>query len=227
MSRKSTINFVVDLISLLAIFALVATGLIIRFVLPPGTGGRHGEGGLMLWGLGRHAWGDLHFWTSVVLAALLVLHVALHWTWVCAMTRRLVRGTQAEPLDARTRHAYGVGFLSAVVIVFGGFTWYAKQAVKPMDGTPTPAVGPAHTAEDTFEGDSRARRQAHDVIRGSMSLEEVERETGVPVNTLISGLSLPADTAPQDKLGRLGRQYGFDMDDVRAIVAKAQSVPTD
>ena len=48
---SQAINFVIDLISLLVLLALAATGLLLKYVLPPGSrGGR----GLRLWGMDRH-----------------------------------------------------------------------------------------------------------------------------------------------------------------------------
>ena len=185
MMRRSTLNFVVDLVTLLAIFAMIATGLVIRFVLPPGTGGRHGEGGVLLWGLGRHDWGDLHFWTSVVLGILLVVHVALHWAWACATVQRMFGGPQAGQVAAGRRNAYGVGFLLAVVLVFGGFTRYAGKAVTRVD-TPQQSRGGARHSQDAEpqsrdEGDLQG---GHGLVGGSMSLGEVETATGVSVAVL-------------------------------------------
>ena len=125
MLRRSTLNFLIDVLALLGIFVMMATGLVIRFVLPPGTGGGHGEGGLALWGLGRHDWGDVHFWTSVVLGVLLVVHVALHWSWVCMMVQRILGGSEVNQPTAGRCNACGVGFLLAVALVFVGFIWYA------------------------------------------------------------------------------------------------------
>jgi hypothetical protein len=67
--RKNTVNFYVDLATLLAILAMTGTGLILKYSLPPGSGGR----GLVLWGLGRHDWGGVHFWIAVGLGVLLVV----------------------------------------------------------------------------------------------------------------------------------------------------------
>ncbi len=111
MTRRSTLNFLVDVLTLLAIFVMIVTGLVIRLVLPPGTGGRHGEGGLLLWSRGRHDWGDMHFWASVVLGMLLVVHVALHCSWVCTTVRRSLGGKDAGQFSAVKRNAYGIGFL--------------------------------------------------------------------------------------------------------------------
>ena len=80
--QRQLLNFFVDLVALLAMLGMVATGLMIRYLLPPGSRGGHG---LTLWSLDRHEWGDIHFWLAVALLTLLVLHVALHWEWVCAV----------------------------------------------------------------------------------------------------------------------------------------------
>lgn len=221
MMRRSRLNFLVDLMTLLAIFVMIATGLVIRFTLPPGTGGRHGEGGLILWGLGRHDWGDVHFWAAVVLGVLLVVHVALHWSWVCTMLRGLVCGAGCGVRPAGRQSIYGVGFLLLVVLVFGGFTWYAGTAVTHVDALGRPASRPDR--EET--GTSMEPEASHEMIRGSMTLAEVESATGVSVATLKSELGLPQNTSPEERLGRLARQQGFSVDKVRDIVAKQKRQP--
>ena len=40
-----------------------------------------------LWGMGRHAWGEVHFWIAMVLIAAVALHLFLHWGWVTAMIK--------------------------------------------------------------------------------------------------------------------------------------------
>lgn len=226
MMRKSTINFFVDVLTLLVIFVMILTGLVIRFVLPPGTGGRHGGDGLLLWGWGRHDWGDVHFWSSVVLGVLLVVHVALHWSWVCMMVQRFLGGADAGQLRAGRCDAYGVGFLVAVALVFGGFTWYAGTAVKQVSARAHSESRPTTVAEDLSR---RGQRQGHGVgheqIRGSMSLAEIEASTGVSVETLKTELGLPKNTSAEERLGRLVRQYEFSMDKVRDIVSKHSRRP--
>jgi hypothetical protein len=55
------------------------------FRLPPGTGGRYGGGGLTQLGWTRHDWGAFHYWVSLILVGLILLHLILHWRWVWAM----------------------------------------------------------------------------------------------------------------------------------------------
>lgn len=219
--RRNTLNFLVDALTLLAIFVMIATGLVIRFVLPPGTGGRHGGHGLVLWGMGRHDWGGVHFWASIVLGVLLLLHVALHWSWVCMTLYRWMKGTDAGQPGAASRHAYGLGFLVALVVLFGGFTWYAHDAVRETNSPQTAEDHRQHPGADAPADDRDERNGlAHDRVHGSMTLADIEVTTSVSVAILRSELGLPENVPADERLGRLGRRYGFDMETVRQIVAE-------
>ena len=59
-------------------------------------------------------------------------------------------------------------------------------------------------------------------IRGSMTLKELQEITGVPIAVILKSLGLPEDTDPESRLGRLRRQYGFRMSDVREVVRNHQ-----
>jgi hypothetical protein len=216
MMRRSALNFVVDLVTLLAILVMIATGLIIRFVLPPGSGGHQGEGGLVLWSLGRHDWGDVHFWTSVAFGALLVVHVALHWSWVCTMVRGFVCRTDRGVHPARRQSIYGVGFLLLLALMFGGFTWYADTAVTHLNARGEPVSRP----DGEYKGSRDKPEASHEIISGSMTLSEVETATGVSVDTLKYKLGLPQSTSRHERLGRLARQHGISMENIRDIVSQ-------
>jgi hypothetical protein len=88
--RRTTLNFIVDLIGFVDLLLLATTGVILKWVLPPGSGGqgrgfRGGRGGEHikdLWGMGRHDWGDVHFVLSLLFLFLMLVHLILHWTWI-------------------------------------------------------------------------------------------------------------------------------------------------
>lgn len=91
MIRRTTANFIVDLISFIDLLGLACTGFIIKYILPPGSGGGHGYGYRGGRGAGevkallsmtRHEWGDIHFYMSVVFIVLMLVHLVLHWTWI-------------------------------------------------------------------------------------------------------------------------------------------------
>ena len=56
------------------------------------------------------------------------------------------------------------------------------------------------------------------MIRGSMGLAEIERQTGVPAAYIIEKLKMPVDVSRDTNMGRLKREYGFDMPQVREII---------
>jgi len=96
--KRSTLNFIIDLLSFLNLVGLGFTGFIIKFILPPGTGGLgralHGGQGRehikSFWSMTRHEWGDIHFYLALLFLALIVLHIFLHWSWIKGYLKSLL-----------------------------------------------------------------------------------------------------------------------------------------
>jgi len=44
----------------------------------------------------RHAWGDIHIWSSGIIMALAALHIPLHWQWIVKMTKTGYRSMFGE-----------------------------------------------------------------------------------------------------------------------------------
>ena len=42
--------------------------------------------GRTFWGLQRDVWSDLHAWIAVVITAIIIIHVAIHWRWFLRLT---------------------------------------------------------------------------------------------------------------------------------------------
>ncbi|MHC4482327.1 MAG: DUF4405 domain-containing protein [Planctomycetota bacterium] len=88
--KRSSLNFIVDLVSFIDLLGLVFTGIIMKYILPPGTGGRgqllHAGQGREhikeLWSMTRHEWGDIHFYFALVFVILMAVHIVLHWIWI-------------------------------------------------------------------------------------------------------------------------------------------------
>lgn len=212
--RRDTLNFIVDVLALLAVLVLIATGALLTWVVPPGS---RGGAGLSFWGLGRHDWGDIHFWVAVALVALMVLHVALHWTWVCLIVTRGLRGGGTPP--ATSRNVVGAVFLLVLAALLVGFSWYAY-------------THRAHTDEGAgYHGGRRAERPGDGIvmagrsrgtdvhIAGSQTLREIAAAAGVTPEALCRALGLPGNVSADERLGRLRQQYGFEMEAVREALA--------
>lgn len=90
-STQTRNNFLLDMPLLVAGLISVLTGIYFLF-LPVGgyQGGRNPFYGMVII-FERHAWGDIHTWSSVVILALAALHIPLHWSWIKKMTRSGVR----------------------------------------------------------------------------------------------------------------------------------------
>ena len=188
---KSIVNFLVDSVLFVAIMLLCATGVLMRYVLPPGSG--HFS---QLWGMDRHQWGQIHFWIAVVLMSTVVLHLLLHWHWVVCM----VKGRPGSGSTIR------VGLAIVGVLALAGL-----MSV-PFFGQVQDTGEPPHK----MQSDERPAYQ----IDGTMTLHEVEEQTGVPAATILQELGLPADLPTDERLGRLRKQHSFEMHDIQEIVRK-------
>ena len=122
---RTAINYWIDAVSLLVMVGLAATGGVIHFVLPAGSG--HFA---TLFGWNRHEFGDLHFYLAVAAVALLAVHVLLHWTWICCVTAKMA-GRSAPSQTAQT--LWGLALLLAVTLFLGGGLYWATTAVQQTE----------------------------------------------------------------------------------------------
>ena len=126
MMKHNTLNFWVDVFGLLVLAALVVTGIVMWWHLPPGVQGGHG---MTLWGWGRHDFGKLHLCLGATFIILIFVHVVLHWAWVCSTTARF---WGAEAASRRKRLAAGLLFAVIVAaIIVGGLVWMKQQVRLP------------------------------------------------------------------------------------------------
>lgn len=102
--KRVTVNFIIDALALLGFVFLSITGVLIRYTLPPGSGSY-----MSLWGANRHDWGDLHFWVSVALFAVLSVHLVLHWRWIICT----IKGKETDKSGLRL----GLGLLGLFVLI--------------------------------------------------------------------------------------------------------------
>ncbi len=106
MKNKGAVLFWVDLLNTLLMLLLIASGVILKWVLPPGSGGRHRGGGQTFATLSRHDWGELHFYISLALVVGIIAHLLLHTGWIgAALPRYLWPFSRSRRGNALTRHA--------------------------------------------------------------------------------------------------------------------------
>lgn len=106
MKQKPLILFWIDVALLIAFMTLATTGIIMRWVLPPGSGGRAGghAAGKELLDLSRHDWGDVHFWVAIFMVTLVLLHLCLHWGWIRTWIMRIGRSFRTKISATRDQY---------------------------------------------------------------------------------------------------------------------------
>lgn len=205
--KRTHMNLLIDVLAFVGFLLLVSTGILLLYQLPPGSGRGHagvvGEQAQektvsLLWGLSRHEWGDVHFYIALGLLVVLALHLLLHWKWIVCV----VRGQRSE--NSGMRLALGcVGLVGAVLLA-------AMPLAAPVEQVPRSQLSEQGETEDP-------------TVRGEMTLAQLEAQTGVPVAYVLKQLDLPESLDHNEQLGRLRREYSFEISDVRQIVEEYQA----
>jgi len=143
--KRSTWISLIDVLAFVSFLFLIATGLLIKYVLPPGSGGieAHGTGWRaathpvsLVWGLTRHEWGTVHFWISVAFLVVIAIHLFIHWRWI------LISFKGKDRQESRMQAAIGIGALLgllalAIILVLGPKEEMSRQELQQQrEGSP-------------------------------------------------------------------------------------------
>ena len=111
---KARINFWLDVVLAIVFIAVATITSVLNFVFPVPTT----AAGWSLWGLDYNDYARWQFLLLCLLGAGIVLHVMLHWNWVCGM---LTRGNSTSTLrtDNGTQTLLGVIVLAVALHVIG------------------------------------------------------------------------------------------------------------
>jgi hypothetical protein len=207
--KRTAINFWLDLVAFLLMVGLALTGGITHYVLPSGTGNW-----LTLLGLGRRDYGQIHFYLGFAVVILLALHLAMHWSWLCGFVAKRLGKDQPS---RRARILAGLGAVAVVgLLLVGGLAWAASRvedrfgAREPGGRAPSEAV-PHQDEEDC---------PAAPAINGRMTVEGAADAAGLSPAELLRALGVSHPVDPQERLGRLRRQFGISMQEVRRLVCR-------
>lgn len=189
--KRSNLNLIIDIIAFAGFVALTTTGVLMRYLLPPGSG-RFST----IWGLDRHEWGGIHFWLSIIFFSILALHLILHWRWLfCTITGRPKEGSGLR---------LGLGIVGLLTVI--------ALSMAPL-------LAPIENKTNSKKSSFLSGQNDQAVfIRGSMSLMDIEETVGVPALYIADALKLPKSISLTKKLGLLAQTYDFKMNNVRDIV---------
>ncbi len=114
---RTTVNFWLDTWLMLNLLAVVWIAFVLRFIFPRGTA----AAGWTLWGYDYDAWAGAQFASIVALMLGVLVHVMLHWTWVCGVITGHLGRRDGKPVrwDDGTRTIVGVSLIVVLVNVLG------------------------------------------------------------------------------------------------------------
>jgi hypothetical protein len=110
----SVVNFWLDTAILVAFMFLGWVAGILQFLFPPGTL----ASGWTLWGLTYDQWHDIEFASLCVFALGVLVHVMLHWNWVCSVVFAQILHSK-DRLDEGKQTIYGVVVLTVLLHIVG------------------------------------------------------------------------------------------------------------
>jgi hypothetical protein len=110
----AVINFLLDAVLGCVLVLLLWVALIVQYVFPPGID----AAGCLLWGRDVIWWQNLQFGLLCLFSGLVVVHVMLHWTWICGVLNRQLLGRTVIPLNG-TETLVGVILLAAILHLLG------------------------------------------------------------------------------------------------------------
>ncbi len=234
--NKSKINLVIDAVMLVLLMAIAGLGFLIKYVLVPGFKRNAlytSDVELYFMELTRHEWGSIHLWLSFVFLALIILHIIMHWKMITCIFKQMITG--------RASRAVIAVFIVIVTVFFALTPFYVKPQVTPFQvkqtrnykieqameepdstvkkGTLVSSTGNNRSGRLHKNRDEPRRSYSRDdlEIYGYMTLEEAARKYSLSITELAEALNIPPIQS-SEKIGRLKKKYGFEMNYLKDIV---------
>lgn len=201
---------------------------------------------LFFWGLDRHQWGAIHLYLALSMVFLLIFHIIFHWSIIVCIFKRMVPGKIMRWIITFIVTILGIALAIIPVLVNPevadhqrtlhrnrmegeyGTGIHRRQSEQITEEQRSPEI--ISTTPEAVEQEEPAgqqdRQEAETVevhlhnqvdIDGTMTLQEISSRYNISVEELAASINVPTDYA-YERLGRLRRRYGFDMDDLREFV---------
>ena len=248
--KKNTLNYIIDIFMFILMMAIIGIGFLMKFILITGQErwiryGRNVDETLL--GLDRHEWGKIHLIIGLILFAVLILHLILHWR---SITKFFKNGLANRVL--RISFVSVLLLVGVLLIIFPfivnieiaeletgyGRIYRRDPHINPdtsfgisSDDIISPDVKPdripeSEPGEEEVHHQIRVQRKelkAEIEVKGYMTLREVSIKYNVQADKIKERIGIPLSTSNNERWGRLRQRYGFTMSDVvEAIDAERQ-----
>ena len=109
--KHSMIIKIIDLLSFSVLTLMISTGTLLKYSLPPRSGGDE------IWSFTRHEWGDIHFYISITFLLLMTVHLISHIKFI----KSVITGNASTEKNYRV--AIGVlGVIALILLAFAPVT---------------------------------------------------------------------------------------------------------
>lgn len=114
---RTALNFLLDTAMLVVFLGLLWIAAVVHLVFPSGSDSE----GWSLWGWDRERWLGVHFQVLMVFTVMIVLHLMLHWTWICGVIANRLSHWWGRNfhLSEGTKTLYGVALLVVLLHILG------------------------------------------------------------------------------------------------------------
>jgi len=240
--KKTSLYLLVDVLMFVFLALMSGLGLMIKYVLVPGSKGWDIYGrnvDLSFLGMDRHGWGTVHLICAIFFIGLLVLHIILHWK---CMVNYICRIVKTKSMANFLIIMFAIVLLFLVIFPFmielkvtelgegrdrflHGYEQVQPAVTRQTPGTKAADQGEATGIPAAVKDDAGHETEHHDIdpdieVLGSMTLVSVSLKYNVPVSHILDELDLPSGVSGNEQLGRLRRLYGFKMSDIELIIHK-------
>jgi glucan phosphoethanolaminetransferase (alkaline phosphatase superfamily) len=237
--KKSTINFIINVLMFICMSAITGVGLLIKYTLISGQERWIVYGGnveLYLFGMDRHEWGYIHLIIGFVLLGLLVLHIILHLNIIKSIYNRIFKRKLIYKLITV------LFFIICALLIIVPFL--AKPNVSRIEqGVGRQTTNDNHTKRNKNTNENNHTKKNRNTnekenntkaieihkhstqvieIRGYMTLDEISKKYKVPTEYIKTKLNIPKSVVDKQRLGLLRRKYDIEMSSIEKIIREYQ-----
>jgi hypothetical protein len=211
--KKTDWQYLVDTLLFFCIVGIAFIGFLMGLVIA--TGPVADESTKYFLGLHRHQWGNIHFYLSIAFVILVIIHLILAWKWIKGKARQIFKknwGTLLV-LTACVSLLIIVLFWALYPKVPGAYEDYGVGAGKRERQLRLQEEG--YATQKGFV----SPEEDYILITGQMTLQEMEKATGIPARETAAELGLPSRVSLDETLGQLRKKYPFTLQEVRNVLS--------
>ncbi len=224
---KPKLNLVIDTLMFLALMSVAGLGFLMKFVLLPGYKineiyGTNTE--LFFWGLDRHQWGAIHLYLALTMVFLLIFHLIFHWNSIVSIYKRMIPGKTMRWIIALFVCILSTSLVIVPILVKPEVAEHQRNLHRnripdnlTLKSEANNSTAPFDEKDVVIKEDNEPLHHNQVDIDGTMTLHQVSARYNISVEELAGAINVPVSYA-NERLGRLRKRYGFEMEDLRAFV---------